>query len=39
MARMFADLERARHAMFYGPVGALGRLFLQIELEAFTFAD
>jgi TorA maturation chaperone TorD len=39
MARMFADLERARHARFYRPVGALGRLFLEIETEAFTFAN
>ena len=39
MARMFTDLERARHATFYRPVGALGRLFLEIEIEAFTFAN
>ena len=39
MARMFTDLERARHATFYRPVGALGRLFLEIEREAFTFAN
>ena len=39
MVRMFADLERARHATFYRPVGALGRLFLEIEMEAFSFAN
>ena len=39
MPRMFADLERAAHARFYRPVGMLGRLFLEIEVEAFTFAN
>jgi len=39
MGRMFADLEQAKHANFYRPVGALGRLFLEIEAEAFTFAN
>jgi TorA maturation chaperone TorD len=36
MARFFADLERARAAVFYRSVGALGRLFMQIESEAFA---
>ena len=31
--------ERGRHAKFYRSVGALGRLFLEIEAEAFTFAN
>lgn len=39
MGRMFADLERATHAKFYSQVGMLGRLFLQIEEEAFNFAN
>jgi TorA maturation chaperone TorD len=39
MGRMFADMERATHARFYRPVGSLGRLFLEIEAEAFTFAN
>jgi len=39
MGRMFADLENAEAANFYRPVAALGRLFLQIETEAFTFAN
>ena len=39
MPRMLADLERARHARFYKPVGVLGRLFLEIETEASTFAN
>ena len=39
MARMFADMERAAHARFYRSVGALGRLFLEIESEAFTFTN
>lgn len=39
MGQMFADLERATHARFYRPVGTLGRLFLEIEAEAFSFAS
>jgi TorA maturation chaperone TorD len=39
VGRMFADLERATHAKFYRPVGTLGRLFLEIEMEAITFAN
>ena len=39
MGRMFADLENAEAANFYRPVAALGRLFLEIETEAFTFAN
>ena len=34
-ARLFADLETARAARFYRAVGALGRLFMEIEAEAF----
>jgi TorA maturation chaperone TorD len=39
MGRMFADLEKADAARFYRPVGSLGRLFLEIEAEAFHFAN
>ncbi len=39
MGRLFADMERAESADFYRQVGALGRLFLEIEAEAFTLAD
>ena len=39
MGRMFADLEKAEAANFYRQVGALGRLFLEIETEAFKFAN
>ncbi|MCV2869228.1 molecular chaperone TorD family protein [Defluviimonas sp. WL0002] len=31
----FADLEGAKTSVFYTPVGAIGRLFMQIEREAF----
>ena len=39
MGRMFADLEKADAARFYRTVGALGRLFLEIETEAFKFTN
>ncbi len=39
MGRMFADLEKSDTAKFYRSVGALGRLFLEIETEAFKFAN
>ena len=35
IGRFFADLERAEAAEFYRQVGALGRLFLETETEAF----
>jgi len=38
MGRLFADMERADSADFYMQVGTLGRLFLEIETEAFTLA-
>jgi TorA maturation chaperone TorD len=34
--RFFADLEVAQRANFYRHVGALGRLFMEIEAEAFS---
>jgi TorA maturation chaperone TorD len=33
--RFFADLEAAKSAAFYMPVGAIGRVFMEIEAEAF----
>jgi len=39
MGRMFADMERADGARFYRHVGTLGRVFLDIEAEAFALAD
>jgi TorA maturation chaperone TorD len=36
IARFFADLEAAKAANFYHPVGAIGRLFIEIEAAAFT---
>lgn len=39
MGRMFADLEKADAAKFYRSVGSFGRLFLEIETEAFKFAN
>lgn len=34
--RFFGDLETARSARFYSHVGALGRLYVEIEAEAFA---
>jgi TorA maturation chaperone TorD/DNA-binding transcriptional regulator YdaS (Cro superfamily) len=39
MGRLFADMENANGAAFYRSVGTLGRLFLEIEKEAFALAD
>jgi TorA maturation chaperone TorD len=36
IGRFFADLERARSAAFYRAVGALGRVFIDVETEAFA---
>lgn len=38
-ARFFADLEAAPAADFYRHVGRIGRLFMEIEREAFTLLD
>jgi TorA maturation chaperone TorD len=38
IGRLFTDLERARAADFYRHVGALGRVFMEIETEAFALA-
>jgi TorA maturation chaperone TorD/DNA-binding transcriptional regulator YdaS (Cro superfamily) len=39
MGRLFADMENAENAKFYRSVGTLGQVFLEIESEAFTFAN
>jgi TorA maturation chaperone TorD len=36
IGRFFADLEAAVAADFYRHVGAIGRLFIEIETEAFA---
>ena len=36
MGRFFADLERAEAAEFYKPVGTMGRIFIEIEADAFA---
>lgn len=36
--RFFADLETAQHARFYRHVGAIGRMFMDIETEALAWA-
>lgn len=36
--RFFADLEAARSARLYQPVGTVGRLFVEIERTAFALA-
>jgi TorA maturation chaperone TorD len=35
-ARFFADVEAAEAAKFYRAVGAMGRLFIEIEMDAFA---
>ncbi len=37
-ARFFLDLENAKGAKFYRRVGTLGRVFVEIEAEAFALA-
>ena len=36
IGRFFSDLENAQAARFYQPVGTIGRLFMDIETEAFA---
>ena len=38
-ARMFADLEVSPTARFYRAVGRTGRVFMELESEAFTLSD
>ena len=39
LGRFFLDLERAEGADFYRRVGALGRVFIEIESEAYALAS
>jgi TorA maturation chaperone TorD len=39
IARFFADLEGAKAADFYRRVGAIGRLFIEIETAAFALSE
>lgn len=34
----FTDLEGAKSSVFYAPVGAVGRVFMEVEAEAFRLA-
>jgi hypothetical protein len=38
MGRFFADLQAATAANFYCRVGAIGRLFIEIEAEAYALS-
>jgi TorA maturation chaperone TorD len=35
----FADLEAAKSAVFYAPVGTIGRIFMVIESQAFDMGE
>ena len=37
-SRMFADLEMSASAKFYRAVGRVGRVFMELEAEAFTLS-
>lgn len=39
LGRFFSDLENAEAANFYRRVGAIGRIFLEIEAEAFALPE
>ncbi len=38
-SRFFDDLEAAESAVFYRPIGAIGRTFMDIEREAFSMVE
>jgi TorA maturation chaperone TorD len=38
IGRFFSDLEQAKSAIFYRRVGSLGRIFMEIETEAFSLS-
>ena len=38
-SRMFADLEMSQLARFYRAVGRVGRVFMELESEAFTLSE
>lgn len=37
-AHFFTDLEGAKGSVFYAPVGTIGRVFMEIEAEAFRMS-
>lgn len=37
-AHFFSDLEAAKNSVFYAPVGTVGRIFMEIEAEAFRLS-
>ncbi|ASP22365.1 chaperone protein TorD [Antarctobacter heliothermus] len=37
-SHFFGDLEGAKNSVFYSPVGTVGRLFMEIEAEAFRMS-
>ena len=37
-SHFFTDLEGAKNAVFYAPVGTTGRAFMEIEAEAFRMS-
>jgi TorA maturation chaperone TorD len=39
LGRFFADLEQAAAANFYRRIGTVGRVFLEIETEAFALPE
>ena len=39
IGRFFTDLERSESADFYRRVGTLGRVFIDIETEAFSLSS
>ncbi len=38
-SRFFEDLETADKAVFYRPIGAIGRTFIAVEREAFSMVE
>jgi TorA maturation chaperone TorD len=38
IGRFFSDLEKAESTVFYNRVGSLGRIFMEIETEAFSLS-
>src|SRR6266404_1272648 len=39
IGRFFSDLEHAQSAKFYACVGTLGRIFTEVEAEAFSLSE
>ena len=35
----FSDLEKAKHSVLYAPLATIGRLFMEIEQDAFEMVD